>query len=96
MVPLRPLLSFFRFQGLAPAVDDAVRLLVVASLEVTPALVVVVVNLVLAAVVVVLIIILLAGDEVLFLHAPALTPFVALAVVALFLSLLFGFRAPFF
>ena len=77
-VVIRPLLSFFRFQGLAHAVEDAVRLLVVASLDVTPVLVVVVLT--------VVIVILLAGDEVLFLHAPALTPTAALAVVALFLS----------
>ena len=39
----RPLLSFFRFQGLTHAVKDAIRLLVVASLVITPALVAVVV-----------------------------------------------------
>ena len=65
---------------LAHAVKDAVHLLVVASLDETLVLVVFVV-----------IVTLLAGDEVLFLHAPALTPTGALAVVALFLSLLSGF-----
>ena len=75
-----PLLFFFRFQGLAHAVEDAVRLLAIASLDVTPLLVaaVVVVNvtLVLDAVVVVAVVMvtLLAVDEVLFLPAPALTP----------------------
>ena len=95
---LLSLLSFFRFQVLAHAVEDAVHLLVVASLEVTLVLVVVVRTLVLAAVVVVVVAVvnvtLLAGDEVLFLHAPALTATGALAIVALFLSLLLGFRAP--
>ena len=88
---------FFCFQGLAHAVEDAVHLLVVASLDVTLVLVVVVVTLVLAAVVVVAAVnvTLLAGDEFLFLHAPALTPTVALAIVALFRSLHLGFRAPF-
>ena len=76
----RPLLPFVRFQGLAHAFEGAVRLLVVASLDVTPLVVVVVV------VVVIVVVILLAADEVLFPHAPALTPTVALAVVALFLS----------
>ena len=92
-VLLRPLLSFFRFQGLAHAVEDAVRLLVVASLDVTPVLVVVSVTLVLVAVVVTLVldvvvvnVILLADDEVLLPHAPAPTPTAALAVVALFIS----------
>ena len=92
-VLLRPLLSFFRFQ-LAPAVEDAVCLLVVGSLDVISVLVVgvtlvlvaVVVVLFLAAVVVVVTVIFLAGDEVIFLHAPALTPTADLAVVALFLS----------
>ena len=103
---LLPLLSFFRFQVLAHAVQDAVHLLVVASLDVTLVLdvvvvtlvlVVVVVTLVLAAVVLVAVVnvTLLAGDEILFLHAPALTPTGALAVVALFFTLLLGFRAPF-
>ena len=78
------LLSSYRFQGLAHAVEDAVRLLVVASLDVTP--VAVVVSLVLTAVVVAVNAILLAEDEVLFLHAPALIPTGALTVVALFLS----------
>ena len=88
-----PLLSFFRFQGLAHAVKDVVRLLFAASLDVILALVAVVVTLVL--VVAVVSVTLLSGDEVLFLHAPALTPTGALAIVALFLSLLLGFRAPF-
>ena len=74
----RPLLPFVSFQGLAHAFGGAVRLLVVASLDVTPLVVVVVV--------VIVVVILLAGDEVLSPHAPALTPTVALAVVALFLS----------
>ena len=43
-VLLRPLLSFFHFQGFPHAVEDAVRLLVVAILDVTPILVVVVVS----------------------------------------------------
>ena len=80
----QPLLSFFRFQGLAQAVEDTVRLLVVATSDVTLALVVVVVTL--AHVVVVVNVILLLDNEVLFSHAPALTPTAALAVVALFLS----------
>ena len=49
---LLPLLSFFRFQVLTHAVEDAVHLLVVASLNVT-LVVVVVVTLVLATVFVV-------------------------------------------
>ena len=73
---LLPLLSFIRFQVLAHAVEDAVHLLVVASLDLTLVLVVVVV------------VTLVAGDGVLFLHAPALTPTGVLAVVALFLYLL--------
>ena len=73
---------FFRFQGLAHAVEGADRLLVVASLDVTPVLVVVVV--VFVVVVAVVIVILLADDEVPFLHAPALTSTATLAVVALF------------
>ena len=103
-VLLRPLLSFFRFGGLAHAVEDAVRLLVFVSFAVAHVLVVVfvtlvlaavvvtlvlaavVVSLVIAAVVVVLIAILLAVDEAIFIHAPAPTPFDALAVVALILS----------
>ena len=80
--------AFFLFQGLAQAVEDAVHLLVAVFLDVTPVLVVVVV-------VAVVNVTLPAGDEVIFLHAPALTPTGALAVVDLFLSLLLGFRAPF-
>ena len=86
-----PLLSFFRFQGLTYTFEVAVRLLFVASLEVTLLVVVVVVvvvvsvTLVLVAVifVAVVIVIRLAGDEVLFLHAAAPTPTGAFAVVAL-------------
>ena len=74
-----PLLSFFCFQRLAHAVNDAVRLLFVASLDVT---------LVLVAVVFVAVVnlTLFAGDEVLFSHAPAPTPTANFTVVALFLS----------
>ena len=73
----QPLLFFFRFQGLAHAVEDAVRFLIVAALDITPVLVVVVfvVNA-----------ILLADNKYLFPHAPALTSTAALAFVALFLS----------
>ena len=77
----RPLLFFFRFKRLVHAVEDAVRLLVVASLNVTLVLVVDVV-----VVVVVVNIISLADVQVLFLHAPVLTPTVAISIVALFLS----------
>ena len=96
-VLLRPLLSFFRFQGFAYAFEDAVLLLVVASLHVIPVLVVicvalvlvdVVVTLVIAAVVfvAVVIVIILSSDKVLFLHAPYPIPAAGLAVVALFVS----------
>ena len=78
-----PLLSFCRFQGLAHAVKDAVRISAVAALDVTLVLVVVV-N-----------VIFLADDEVLFHRAPALTPTAAFPVVSLFLSWLFGFIAGF-
>ena len=71
----RFLFSFLCFRALAQVFANVARLLVVASLDVTLVLVVVVVN-----------VILLADDDVLFHHAPALTPTVALAVVALFLS----------
>ena len=92
-----PLLSFFRFQGLTHTFEVAVRLLFVASLDVTLVAVVVVVVVVVVSVTLVLfavifvavvIVIRLAGDEVLFLHATAPTPIGAFAVVALFLSLL--------
>ena len=98
----RPLLSLFRLQGLAHAVEDANRLLVVATLDVTLVLVLVVavvsVTLVLVVVVVVNVIllfvvavaavnaILLADDKVLSPHALALTETAAPAVVSLFLS----------
>ena len=96
----RPLLSFFRFKGLAHVVENVTRLLVVAILDVTLVLVVVVVvnvTLVLAAVVVtivhvagvvvaVVIVILLANGDVLFPQAPTLTPTAALAVFVLFPS----------
>ena len=88
-VPRLPLLSFFRFQVLARAVEDAVRFLVVVFLDVALVLVVVVVvavTLVLAATVVAVNAILLAVDKVLIPHAQAPTPTVALAVVALFFS----------
>ena len=75
-----PLLSFFRFQVLAHAVEDAARLLLVASFDVAHVLVAVVV------VVAVVNVTLLAGDEILFPHIPAPTPTAALAVVALLLS----------
>ena len=91
---LRRPLFFSRLQGLAHSVEDAVRLLVVASLDVTPLLTVAVVAAA-AVVVVVVAVILLAGDTILFLHAPALTQTVALAVIALFPSKLSGFRASF-
>ena len=72
------LLSLFRFQGLAHAVEDAVSLPFVASLDVT---------LVLAAVVVAVVnVTLLASDEIPFPHAPAPTLTAALAVLAMFLS----------
>ena len=79
-----PLLSLFRFLGLAQAVEDAVHLLDVVFLDVTLVLVIVVVTLVL--VVVVINATLLPDNEVLFPHAPAPTPTADLAVVALFLS----------
>ena len=79
---LLPVLSFFRFQGFAHAVEDAVRLLFVASLDVTLVLVVVKVTL-------------LAGDEILFPRAPAPTPTAALAVFAVsFLALRFSSSIP--
>ena len=76
----------------AHAVEDAVHRLVVASLDLTLVLVVVVT---LVLVVAVVSLTLPAGDEVLFFHEPALTPTGAIAIVALFLSLLLSFRAPF-
>ena len=98
----RPLLFFFRFQGLNLAVEDVVRLLVVASLDVNPFLVVTVIVVVVVVVVLVVIVvivvvvvdddvvlvneILLADVDVLFLGAPALTHTGTLAVVTLFLS----------
>ena len=98
-VLLRPLLSFFCFQGLTHDVANVIRLLgfsilnatlvlVVFVVNVTLVLIDVVVTLALVAVVVVadVIIVLLAEDKVLFPHAPALTPTAALAVVALFPS----------
>ena len=80
-------LSFFRFQGFVHALDDAVLLPVIACLDVTVLVAVVNIALVFAVVVVVavVIIIFLAGDEVQFLHAPALF-LPAIAVVALFFS----------
>ena len=70
--------------------EDAFRLLVVVTLDVTLVLVVLVLDvavfvLVVAAVIAVNVN-LLADDEFPFWHAPALTATVALAVVALFLS----------
>ena len=98
----RPLLSFFCFEALNLSFEDAVRLLVVPSLGVTPVVVVVVVvvvkvSLVLIAVVVALVlaaavvvavvnVILLADGEFLFPRAPALAPTSAVGVVALFPS----------
>ena len=70
----RPLLYFCRFQGLAHAVKDAVRISAVAALDVTLVLVVAV-N-----------VIFLADDEVLLPQASALTPTAAFPVVSLFLS----------
>ena len=84
-VPRLPLLSFFRFNGLTHAVEDAVRLLVVVFLDVNLFLNVVV-TLVLNATVVAVNAILLADDKVLLPHALAPTPTAALAVFALFLS----------
>ena len=72
-----PLLSLLGFQKLTHAVEDAVRFLVFASLDVT---------LVADVVVEVVNVILLAADENLFPHSPALTRPAALAVVASFFS----------
>ena len=88
-VVCRPLLFLFRLQGLTHAVGDAVCLLFVASLDVTPLLVAVVavVNVTLFAanvVVAVVIVNLLAGTKILYRPAPALTPTPALAAAALF------------